>query len=57
MQNAWNQFSEWFPISGYQHAGATELEVYPKENPYNQDSYLEIDTQFKGRITTLGYQL
>ena len=43
MQNAWKQiFTEWFPASGYEHAGTPELEVYPEENPYNQDSYTEI---------------
>ncbi|MDM8102842.1 MULTISPECIES: AraC family transcriptional regulator [Bacillaceae] len=43
MQKAWKQiFSEWFPSSGYKHAGAPELEVYSDENPSSPDLYSEI---------------
>ncbi|SET51174.1 AraC family transcriptional regulator [Salinibacillus kushneri] len=43
MQNVWKQiFSEWFPSSGYQHAGTPELEVYSDEDPSNPDLYSEI---------------
>lgn len=43
MQNAWKQiFSEWFPSSGYEHAGAPELEVYSLGNPTSPDYYSEI---------------
>ena len=31
IQRTWKQiYSEWFPASGYEHAGAPELEVYPR---------------------------
>lgn len=44
MQNGWKQiFSEWFPTSGYEHAGLPELEVYPDQNnPSSPDYYSEI---------------
>ncbi|QQZ09677.1 AraC family transcriptional regulator [Heyndrickxia vini] len=43
MQKVWKQiFSEWFPSSGYQHAGTPELEVYPNEDAFSPDSYSEI---------------
>lgn len=43
MQNAWKQiFSEWFPSSGYKHAGTPDLEVYSDEDPLSQDLYSEI---------------
>ncbi|GAA0501741.1 AraC family transcriptional regulator [Salinibacillus aidingensis] len=43
MQNAWKKiFSEWFPSSGYQHAGTPELEVYSEEDPADPDLYSEI---------------
>ena len=43
MQNAWKQiFSEWFPSSGYEHAGGPELEVYSDEDPSSPDLYSEI---------------
>ncbi|WP_285765714.1 effector binding domain-containing protein [Peribacillus sp. SI8-4] len=43
IQKAWKQiFSEWFPTSGYEHAGLPELEVYPNEDAHNQDYYSEI---------------
>ncbi|PLS18233.1 AraC family transcriptional regulator [Bacillus sp. M6-12] len=43
MQRVWKQiYSEWFPSSGFQHAGTPELEVYPKGNAYSPDYYSEI---------------
>ncbi|MDY0406216.1 AraC family transcriptional regulator [Virgibacillus sp. 179-BFC.A HS] len=43
MQKMWKQiFSEWFPSSGYAHAGTPELEVYSDEDPYSSDLYSEI---------------
>lgn len=43
MQNAWKQiFSEWFPSSGYEHAGTPELEVYSDEDPFSPECYSEI---------------
>jgi AraC family transcriptional regulator len=43
MQQAWKQiFSEWFPSSGYEHAGTPELEVYTDEDPSSPDLYSEI---------------
>ncbi|UFT98485.1 AraC family transcriptional regulator [Radiobacillus kanasensis] len=43
MQNVWKQiYSEWFPSSGYQHAGTPELEVYSDDDPFSPDLYSEI---------------
>ncbi|MEN1968404.1 AraC family transcriptional regulator [Lentibacillus sp. N15] len=43
MQKVWKQIvSEWFPSSGYKHAGTPELEVYSDENPSRPDLYSEI---------------
>ncbi|GGN59637.1 AraC family transcriptional regulator [Oceanobacillus indicireducens] len=43
MQKVWKQiFSEWFPSSGYKHAGTPELEVYSDEDPSSPDLYSEI---------------
>lgn len=43
MQKAWEQISsEWFPSSGYQHAGTPELEVYPEDDASSSDYYSEI---------------
>ncbi|WP_041089954.1 GyrI-like domain-containing protein [Jeotgalibacillus soli] len=43
IQHAWKTiFSEWFPISGYEHAGIPEFEVYPEGDPYNENYYSEI---------------
>ncbi len=43
MQNTWKQiFSEWFPSSGYEHAGTPELEVYSDDDPFNPNLYSEI---------------
>lgn len=43
MQKVWKQiFSEWFPSSGYKHAGTPALEVYSDEDPSSLDLYLEI---------------
>ncbi|MEK4198995.1 MULTISPECIES: AraC family transcriptional regulator [Cytobacillus] len=43
MQHTWKQiFSEWFPTSGYRHAGTVELEVYPEGDSNRSDFYSEI---------------
>jgi AraC family transcriptional regulator len=43
MQNVWKQiFTEWFPTSGYEHAGTPELEVYPAGDAYCDSYYSEI---------------
>jgi len=43
MHRVWKQiFSEWFPSSGYVHAGTPELEVYSDEDAANADYYSEI---------------
>ncbi|WP_088043659.1 AraC family transcriptional regulator [Bacillus sp. EAC] len=43
MQKAWRQiFTEWFPSSGYEHAGIPEFEVYPEGDPFGEKYYTEI---------------
>ncbi|MDR7000739.1 GyrI-like domain-containing protein [Neobacillus niacini] len=43
MQKAWKQiFTEWFPTSGFKHAGSPELEVYPGGDPSSENYYSEI---------------
>lgn len=43
MHKVWKQiFTEWFPSSGYVHAGTPELEVYPEEDSTNPNYYSEI---------------
>ncbi|MED3561998.1 GyrI-like domain-containing protein [Bacillus xiapuensis] len=43
MQNAWKQiFTEWFTTSGFKHADAPEMEVYPGGDPSSDDYYSEI---------------
>ncbi|MBM6616265.1 AraC family transcriptional regulator [Bacillus suaedaesalsae] len=43
MQKVWKEiFSEWFPTSGYKHAGTPELEVYPDGDPFSPNYYSEI---------------
>jgi len=43
MQKAWKKIlSEWFPSSGYEHAGTPDLEVYPAEDAYQEDYVSEI---------------
>ncbi|WP_058307713.1 AraC family transcriptional regulator [Gracilibacillus massiliensis] len=43
MQNTWKQiFSEWFPSTGYEHAGTLEFESYSDEDPNRPDLYSEI---------------
>ncbi|MEH7511859.1 AraC family transcriptional regulator [Gottfriedia acidiceleris] len=43
MQSTWKKiFSEWFPSSGYSHAGIPEFELYPEGNPFSEDYYTEI---------------
>ncbi|MEK3805566.1 AraC family transcriptional regulator [Bacillus sp. FSL H8-0547] len=43
MQEAWKKiYSEWFPASGYEHAGTPDLEVYTEGDAYSSDYYSEI---------------
>ncbi|MGI8314183.1 AraC family transcriptional regulator [Halobacillus mangrovi] len=43
IQKVWKLiYSEWFPSSGYEHAGTPDLEVYSEEDPYREDYYSEI---------------
>lgn len=43
MQEAWKRiFSEWFPSTGYEHAGTSEFELYTNEDPSSPDLYSEI---------------
>ncbi|MFD9625105.1 GyrI-like domain-containing protein [Peribacillus muralis] len=50
IQKAWKQiFSEWFPTSGYEHAGLPELEVYSNDDALNPDYYSEIWIPIKKR--------
>ncbi|RCW74921.1 AraC family transcriptional regulator [Saliterribacillus persicus] len=43
MQNTWKQiFSEWFPSTGYKHAGTLEFESYMDGDPHSPDYYSEI---------------
>lgn len=43
MQKTWKQiYSEWFPASGYKHAGTAELEFYPEAGGDRGDFYSEI---------------
>ncbi|MCA1010559.1 AraC family transcriptional regulator [Halobacillus halophilus] len=43
IQKVWKQiYSEWFPSSGYEHAGTPDLEVYSEGDPYSEDYYSEI---------------
>ncbi|MBK5484387.1 AraC family transcriptional regulator [Peribacillus sp. TH16] len=43
IQEVWKRiFSEWFPTSGYEHAGTFEMEVYTDDDASNPDFYSEI---------------
>ncbi|MDQ0232696.1 AraC family transcriptional regulator [Metabacillus malikii] len=43
MQNTWKRiFSEWFPSTGYEHAGTPEFELYTDEDPNHPELYSEI---------------
>ncbi|RHW43280.1 AraC family transcriptional regulator [Neobacillus notoginsengisoli] len=44
MPRVWNRiFSEWFPGTGYEHAGGPEMEVYTSDaDPSSEDYYSEI---------------
>ena len=44
MPKIWDRiFSEWFPSTGYEHAGGPEMEVYPSNaDPASMDYYSEI---------------
>lgn len=43
MQKVWKQiYTEWFPASGYEHAGLPELEIYTAGNAADPDYYSEV---------------
>lgn len=43
IQAVWDRiFSEWFPSTGYEHANAPELEIYPTGDTSAEDYYCEI---------------
>ncbi|MFD2627318.1 AraC family transcriptional regulator [Oceanobacillus kapialis] len=43
IQRVWERiFSEWFPSTGYEHAGGPEIEAYTNGDPYAEDYYSEI---------------
>ncbi|MFB5761405.1 AraC family transcriptional regulator [Paenibacillus medicaginis] len=43
MENIWKRiFQEWFPATGYEHADAPELEVYPPGDPAAEDYHSEV---------------
>jgi AraC family transcriptional regulator len=43
IQKVWKQiYTEWFPASGYEHAGIPELEVYTAGNAAEPDYYSEV---------------
>ncbi|OEH94238.1 AraC family transcriptional regulator [Bacillus solimangrovi] len=43
IQDVWKKImSEWFPSSGYEHAGTPELEVYPEGDITSSDYYSEV---------------
>lgn len=44
MPKVWERiFSEWFPSTGYEHAGGPEMEVYPSDaDPSSEDYYSEV---------------
>ncbi|GAB3792347.1 hypothetical protein GCM10028868_07620 [Virgibacillus kimchii] len=44
MPKVWKRiFSEWFPATGYEHAGGPEMEIYPTDaDPSTEDYYSEI---------------
>lgn len=44
IQSTWNAiFSEWFPHSGYEHAGAAEFEYYDERCWQDRNEWLEMD--------------
>ena len=43
IQEVWKRIgSEWFPATGYEHAGGPELEVYPPGNPNDENYRCEV---------------
>ncbi|WP_042220517.1 AraC family transcriptional regulator [Oceanobacillus manasiensis] len=43
IQRVWERiFSEWFPSTGYEHAGGPEIEAYTNGDPYHENYYSEI---------------
>lgn len=51
IQKVWKRiYSEWFPSTGYEHAGGPELEVYLPGNPDSEDYKSEIWIPIKNNI-------
>lgn len=43
IQSVWQRiYSEWFPSTGYEHAGGPEFELYPPGNPSNENYRCEV---------------
>ncbi|MNJ05081.1 Bacterial transcription activator, effector binding domain [compost metagenome] len=43
IQDVWNRiYQEWFPGTGYQHAGSPDLEVYPEGDTSAADYRCEV---------------
>lgn len=43
IQNVWERiYKEWFPATGYEHAGTAELEVYPEGDNGSDDYRCEV---------------
>ncbi|WP_044339820.1 AraC family transcriptional regulator [Rossellomorea aquimaris] len=43
IQSVWKRiFSEWFPSTGYEHAGGPEFELYPPGNPNDENYRCEV---------------
>lgn len=50
IQKVWQRvFSEWFPATGYEHAGTAELESYPPGNMGSDEYYSEVWIPVKSR--------
>lgn len=43
IQKVWSRiYQEWFPATGYEHAGTADMEVYPDGDPQAADYYCEV---------------
>jgi AraC family transcriptional regulator len=51
MQSVWKRiYSEWFPSTGYEHAGTPELEVYLPGSPDDENYISEIWIPIKDKV-------
>ncbi|MDB5084879.1 MAG: AraC family transcriptional regulator [Bacilli bacterium] len=56
IQEVWGRiFQEWFPATGYQHAGGPELEVYPPGDTGSDDYRCEIYPDYSEVIKNRGH--